>query len=221
MELLGAKIIGGRIRDARKQAGLTQSALADQLQTHQSIISDIEKGEKLPDITMAAKIADRFGWSLDALLTGQTGSTIAEHHATYLPNQMPPDHRRADVYSMAGAGAPHSLTEYEPITSVVVPERYLRAGIVPVLVRGRSMEPTIVDNAIVGVDTNDRNVVSGEVYGIWLPYEGAVIRRVYINFDTVTLQPDNSQFKPQTISVEKIEADTFLLGRVKWVIQEY
>lgn len=78
------------------------------------------------------------------------------------------------IYNMA-SGSPEGLEPEweEPICHRFIQERFVRPGIKPVLVSGRSMEPTFKDGAVVGVDLNDKRVVSGEAYAVLIPYEGA------------------------------------------------
>jgi transcriptional regulator with XRE-family HTH domain len=57
-----------RLRELRKEKGLSQKALAEILQTTNSSVCDWEKGRSQPDLTMLAKIAGYFEVSADYLL---------------------------------------------------------------------------------------------------------------------------------------------------------
>ena len=83
------------------------------------------------------------------------------------------------------------------------------------------MEPSIIDGAVVGVDTQDKNVVSGELYAVWLEYEGAVVKRLYMERDIVRICSDNPAFKEMQIKNDEINGDTFILGKVCWLMQSY
>ena len=77
----------------------------------------------------------------------------------------------------------------------------------------------IRDGAIVGVDRKDRQIISGEIYAVWLPYEGAVIRRLFMGIDRVEMKSENPIFP--TLLIPLIEMDEhFIRGRVKWIIQK-
>ena len=85
------------------------------------------------------------------------------------------------------------------------------------------MAPTILDGAIVGVDRNDRQLVSGEIYAVWVPYEGAVIKRLFMELDKVIIRSDNHVFPEFSIPYQELEEsrrDNFILGRVKWIVQK-
>ena len=62
--------ISERIKALRKEKGLTQSQLAEQLNITDKAVSKWEVGEANPDITLLAKMAQIFGVSTDYLLTG-------------------------------------------------------------------------------------------------------------------------------------------------------
>ena len=125
------------------------------------------------------------------------------------------------VFAFAGAGGPMELVEHEPIQTIDIPKHWLKAEMQAVLIRGRSMEPSIVDGAVVGVDTQDKNVVSGELYAVWLEYEGAVGKRLYMEREIVRICSDNPAFKEMQIKNDDINGETFILGKVCWLMQSY
>ena len=56
-----------RIRDVRREKGLRQSDLARKVGVFQSEISEIETGERRPNVYLAKRIAEALGVSLDEL----------------------------------------------------------------------------------------------------------------------------------------------------------
>ena len=56
------------IRALRKQKGVSQEKLADAIDSHQVYISEIEKGKKIPSLTILNNIATFFDISLTALI---------------------------------------------------------------------------------------------------------------------------------------------------------
>jgi len=125
------------------------------------------------------------------------------------------------VYVTGGAGAPYEFIPSEPIEEIVIPRSFYKKSIIPVKVRGRSMETTLRDGAVVGVDRADRQVVNGELFAVWLPYQGTVIKRLYLNRKRIQLRSDNEEFRSEDIEVALDEVDDqhFIQGRVKWAIQ--
>jgi transcriptional regulator with XRE-family HTH domain len=69
--------IGERIRRAREQCGLTQTALAQALPLSSSYLSLIESGKRLPGPDVVELIAEKLGCSADYLTTGRGGDENA------------------------------------------------------------------------------------------------------------------------------------------------
>lgn len=86
-------------------------------------------------------------------------------------------------------------------------------------VSGGSMSPTISDGALVGMDKSDRRIVSGDMYVVRRSYEGAVVRRVYVNGDEIVLSPENREHQVLVLKDVNPSNIDFIIGKVKWVIQ--
>jgi SOS-response transcriptional repressor LexA len=127
--------------------------------------------------------------------------------------------RMVDIYNMVQAGDGATPEWHEPVDRRAIPTSYLKNGIRPVLVRGRSMEPTFKNGAIIGVNECDKQVVGGEAYAVLMPYEGAAVKRLYPIPDGVIIRSDNKEFPEVTLKRCDIP-DFFILGRVCWVVQE-
>ncbi|MDI6801671.1 MAG: S24 family peptidase, partial [Thermodesulfovibrionales bacterium] len=69
------------------------------------------------------------------------------------------------------------------------------------------------------LDKEDREIISGKIYAVWLPNEGAVLRRIFTDIDKIILKPDNPSFPVIPILPEDIKRKTPILGRLKWVMQ--
>ena len=61
-------LLGNKIREFRKERGMTQEKLADLLHVTSSAISSYETEKRTPDIYMLCNIADLFDVNLDNLL---------------------------------------------------------------------------------------------------------------------------------------------------------
>jgi len=81
VQRLGAFINGGRIRDARLQAGLTQTELAQTIRTSERNIVRWESGRNQPRISSVHAIAHATGHDIDFFLTGSTESEDDEEAA--------------------------------------------------------------------------------------------------------------------------------------------
>jgi transcriptional regulator with XRE-family HTH domain len=68
------KQIGASVAAARERAGLSQAALAERVSLHETSLSNIERGEKLPTIRTLLKIADALGQPMHNLLPAGSAS---------------------------------------------------------------------------------------------------------------------------------------------------
>ena len=74
---MDAKSIGETIAALRKNRGMTQSALAEQLNVSDKAISKWENGQGYPDITLFPLLASLFGVSIDYLMLRTKGIVVA------------------------------------------------------------------------------------------------------------------------------------------------
>ena len=84
-------MIGERLYDLRKDAGLTQDELADILKINKHSISSYEREKSEPPDIIKLLIASYFNVSIDYLLgrTDNPNSTIPEHNILRLPASFP------------------------------------------------------------------------------------------------------------------------------------
>lgn len=131
------------------------------------------------------------------------------------------DFARIDVYAMAGAGSASELGDSEPLESIVLPASFTSPSTVAIKVRGESMEPTIYDGAVVGIDREERQIINGKVYAVWIPYEGSVIKRVFVDHEKVILRSDNPLFPEFSIPFSDItDRADIIIGKATWVVQQ-
>jgi DNA-binding XRE family transcriptional regulator len=69
MSILKAR--GQRVAEARKAAGLSQDALAEQIGAGRQSIARIEAGRQTPSIDVALAIAEAVGQPVEALFGGE------------------------------------------------------------------------------------------------------------------------------------------------------
>lgn len=65
------KLVGDRIKRRRKAAGLTQEALAEQIELSKNHLSNIERGRYLPTIETLMMICNALGQTPDYYLIGK------------------------------------------------------------------------------------------------------------------------------------------------------
>lgn len=68
--LISKMEIGAKLKEARKQAGLTQEKVAENIQVSRQTISNWENEKSFPDIVSVIKLSNLYSVSLDNLLKG-------------------------------------------------------------------------------------------------------------------------------------------------------
>ena len=66
--------IGARFRQARLKKGLTQEALAEKADSGTTYISDIERGARLPSLSLFVRLVGALDVSSDYILSGELNS---------------------------------------------------------------------------------------------------------------------------------------------------
>jgi len=208
---------------ALNDSGLNQKKFAKALNISEGHLSEIVRGKKSPSSSLCELAQIRFGKPSDATestFTGQ-GKQPYDSGVRLKEGESKKGTVEVGVYAFAGAGGPMELFEHDPIETIDIPQHWMKPDLQAVLIRGRSMEPSIVDGAVVGVDTQNKKVISGELYAVWLEYEGAVVKRLFIEQNIVRVSSDNPAFKEMQIKNDEINTDTFVLGKVTWLMQSY
>jgi SOS-response transcriptional repressor LexA len=182
-----------------------------------SYISDIERGKAVPSEAVKRELIEIYRINRLFLDTGEGEMFLPKASAdgcSYDSERF----REIGVFALAGAGPARDLVEHEPIDTLIVPRSFWKPSIVAIRVKGRSMEPTILDGAIVGVDRDDRAIVTGYIYAVWIPYEGAVIKRVHMRPEQIIFRSDNPEHDDFSLPLSEGIPD-MILGRVRWVWQ--
>jgi phage repressor protein C with HTH and peptisase S24 domain len=191
------------------------SALAGQAGLDQSIIAKVKDGSD-PRLSSVSKLLEAMGARVvfPDQDFAEILSEMRKKNLTILP-----------VRTAAGAGDAKEDEEQEPRFHIAVPQQYVRPQIDTLLIEGSSMEPTILDKAVVGVNREHREVVQGKIYAVRLPHEGIVIKRLYLdhNKKCFVLKSDNQKDAAEfpDVLLPFDDGDSFIYGRVSWVLQSY
>ncbi len=79
---LNSKLMGSYIQTERKRIGLTQSDLAEKVNVSPQAVSNWERGETFPDISLLPDLAEALHCSVDAILSGGKGCGGFRRHIT-------------------------------------------------------------------------------------------------------------------------------------------
>ncbi len=211
----------------------TQVELADVLDIRQSSISDAKRRNSVP-ADWYMKLFERFGLNPDWLKKG-TGPMYLRTEHGYQPVDAPlaghvsedsmfygdPDAKSTvvTVYAMHGEQTAHSELPSIGQSKLNVPQSFMAPGIQVFKLEAASMEPLIHKGAFVALDTQQKNILSGELYGVFIPYEGIAIRKVFLDAQNqrFILRSENPALPEQYLPLG--EHLPSIAGRVTWVLQ--
>lgn len=211
----------------------TQAGLAEVLGIAQPTVSDAKKRNSIP-MKWYLKLFQKMGANPEWLESGlgpkflraygvdeQSGEEVPlnfRQTGSGYGASMPEGMRLAKVYSMSrfdGDGSDKS----ESLGTFCVPEDFDSPDLLVVKMESSNMEPLIRRGALVGLDRGDTRLISGEIYGLRLPYEGLVIRRLY-------LEPEEGQLvlssQSEVHADKRVPLDEYapkVVGRAAWAMQ--
>ena len=231
-------LLGKRLKNIRrKYLKISAEKLAEILGISEQQIRRYEQGIDKISLDKLAIIEDKYKIPLQYFYNAQTeiNHLTAKNHVNKKNSTIPTifaldaseiidssKYQSLPVYSYTGAGKFIDLTEIEPIDNLLIPKEFAVNGSIAVVkVIGKSMEPVIREGAYIGVEKDNKIFVSGNIYAVYLPYEGAVIKKVYLNLDSVILKSENKDFPDIVIPLKDIDKDNFIIGKVKWVLQKF
>lgn len=190
----------------------SQSAVALFLQGTTPLSKKAAKGFAVGLGCKVEEFSPRLGAEIDELAEGQATPDADEFAQV----------RRVDVSVSAGHGA--LVVEEYSKTALTFRRSFLQEiGVTPhsaviVTVKGRSMEPTIRDGAVLLVSTSAKTVVSGEVYAF--RQDGHLyVKRMHRQPDggllAVSDNPDREAYPDMAFTAH--EQDFEIIGRALWM----
>ena len=242
-----SKEFANRLKALRKALKLNQEDVARILGVHAQSVSRYERGEQQPSSKKIGVLTNETGINPAWLLTGEGEMFQQGRGAPYVPpvekiklvgveeeitewdtlskKTMPPPGGKPEellfvnVYPLALAANPMNKTHQMLVESVTLPMRFSRSARIGLRAVDDSMAPVITHNAIVGLDFNNPDIESGQVYVVRLAGVGVAVRRVLTENGNVTLKPNNPNFTAIVVSEEDVKTQRLIVGRVKWVLQ--
>lgn len=210
--------------------------LADVLEIRQSSISDAKRRNSIP-AEWYMKLFESFGLSPDWLKKG-SGPMFLRTEQGYTPLDGPageangrhlfessgqynePDAKNVVVTVHSPLEAYDAEKPAPSVGKLNIPMSFAHPGLYVIRVEASSMEPSIRRGAYVSLDTTQKTVISGELYGVNLPYEGVVIKRVYLDTpnNCYILRSENPAHPEMTAPIDK--TGVFIVGRVSWLLQK-
>ena len=219
--------IGKKIKIERKNRKITQKELAEIVGINNEVtLGTYESGRNRIPVDILLRITNYFKIPLTKFLkfddSGIDLIPYTSHDEICNNISESGDIVKVIVYSEVGAGNFVDFSSYNSITELYLKKEFYKKNMVAVKVRGESMSPTVRENGYVGIDINDREYLEGKIYAVRIPDEGIAIKRVFYYKDQgkIVLKSDNKNFADRELKTDKIDEENFIIGRVKWVMQE-
>ena len=221
------KKIGYKIKNTRNEKNITQEELSKGVGLNNYMaLSNYETGKVRIPVDVLLRIANYFKIPLTKFLkfddSGIDLIPYTNHDEICNHISESEDVVKVDVYAEVGAGNFIDFSGYNPVTELYLKKEFYKKNMVAVKVRGESMSPTIKENGYVGIDINDKEYLEGKIYAVRIPDEGIAIKRIFYYKDQgkIVLRSDNKNFADRELNTDKINEENFIIGRVKWILQE-
>lgn len=211
----------------------TQVEVAEVLEIRQSSISDAKRRDSVPS-DWYMKLFEKFGLNPDWLKYG-SGPMYLKSESGYEPFDAPgaagvaedparyaePEgkSRVAVVYSMQCDQGADECQKPRNVGKIALSQALAGNAVMVFKMEAANMEPTIRKGAFVGVDTSLKNIVSGEVYAVFIPNEGVALKRLFhdVEKSRFILRSENPMHPEQHLPVDK--RSDFIIGKAVWVQQ--
>lgn len=197
--------VAKKIREYRKEAGLTQKELGEKIGVKHNTISSYESGTTEPEQNILFKIADALSISINDLFPKQTSVTTSKTTTSIL----------VPVLGHIVAGEPidaiTDIIDYEEIT----PRMAQKGKHFALMVRGKSMEPTLREGDVVIV-RQQPTVENGEIAIVLVNGNEATVKEVKEAPAGITLIGHNvAVYTPHFYTRDQIESlPITILGKV-------
>lgn len=199
--------------------GQNQANVAAALGIKQSSVSAAKKKASIPS-DWYISLYDRYGVSIDWLRFGTPPMYVGKL-PPLMPNlgvEEPPSSSffEVPVYH-TNVNREKTPIGYDKKEDILLPEKLREVANLIFYHQAKGMEPYILQHAIVGISTQNKSLISGEIFAFLSPLEGVIFRRVAIMEDEVLLCSEQQNIPPIPMSGEKFKSS--LIGKVMWTIQ--
>lgn len=210
-----------RFRELRTEARLSQVALADKLNVHQTAVSQWELEKSFPDIDLLKKMSKIYGVSVDYLVGNVNdpffvldNKKIIADINSYGDDELKKLGIKIPVLGEVVAGVPieaiEDILDYEEITE----EMANKGEHFALKVKGDSMEPVFYAGDIVIV-RQQPTADSGDIVIALVNGDESTIKKLKLTDDGLMLIPANSAYEPMYYSHKQIDTlPVSIIGKV-------
>lgn len=215
-----------RIEQILATSGLNQREFAERIKTSQGTVSKFLKGT-VPNPYILKRIAKLGNTTVDFLLAEEDESHPPLNVIQFRTNGTIPEGTplaEVRIWEWAGMGNAYAVREQdfelglEPIRTIMLPQEVVNDWHNAFEAHGESMEPTLSEGDIAGIDFSDKTFRSGKLFAIHSAYEGYAIKRLEDQSPYgILIKSDNPSHNDYRIDHDKIEHDLQIVGRVAWI----
>lgn len=237
MNLANQQSFGERVTKLRKEAGLTQKQLADQLEVSLTSVQNYESG-RIPNGEILVKLAAALNCSSEWLVTGTDALakaalpdveaslqaniykgketlTCADCEVTMIP--------MVEARLSAGSGSWEASADADwhyAFRTDFLRRKGNTTAMVLMRVAGDSMEPEVKDNDVVLIDTSNTTPYPGRLYAVAIQ-ELVYLKMVNATPDKLVLTSANPAYGPMEIDARgDLHNGIKIIGKAVWVGRE-
>lgn len=227
------KEIYDRVREVT--GARTQIDLARVLDIRQSSISDAKRRDSVP-ADWYMKLFDKFGINPDWLKKGVGPRFLRPNPDDYIPAEASGGLSMEEPapYGSTSMACSRVLPVYgcqchyeedqdppllDEVGRIALPPHFAGKNIVVLRMDSDAFYPFVRKGAYLGIDKSANHPISGEVFAVFMPHEGLVLKRLFLDSaqGCFLLRSDNPNHLESRISAAACAKR--LLGRVTWVLQ--
>lgn len=200
------KSLSSKLKSKRTALGLSQRELAKKVGVTGTSISQWEREENIPKGASLFKLAEVLEVSIEWLTNGKLE---LKHPPEY---NIPVDYY-PNVKASGGGGA---FIENEIAQTIFIPRNAIKSSskenIKCIHVSGDSMEPSILEGAIIAIDVQLTDLIDGHFYVF--DQEGHLrVKELRNGINQIIIHSANPNYSDETAKHEQIR----IIGEVKWV----
>ena len=192
-----------RVKNLRKEKGISQQELAQMLYVNQTAVSQWERGVTNPSTDTVIALANIFGVSVDYLL----GNSDYPGAPTPAGVQIPV---LGNVQARLPISAVQDILDFEEIT----PELAATGEFFALRIKGKSMEPRMMEGDVVIIRQQD-DADTGDTVVVLVNGDDATVKRLKKRPEGIMLIPNNPAYEPLFYSNQDImELPVHIIGKV-------
>ena len=196
--------IGERIKSLRLNQGLSQESLAEKINVTKSTISQWEVGKAHPKNKNLLSIVTFFDTTYEYIKGGSEVSDICPRVAS-IP-----------FYNISASAGLGLINDAETYTYVDI-ENLNSSNIehlVCITANGDSMEPALKDGSIIVIDTQNRNIIDGNMY-VFRQDDFLRVKLISYEKNHLRIMSYNKEYKDEIYNFSEVD-DLNIIGQVIW-----